>query len=82
MHDYTVRLIHEDRMRQLEHEADASALAAMAKSGRQRPAGAGLWTRVSTALTSFLGRGNGDPEANSLSGRFGTPVHTELGEDV
>jgi hypothetical protein len=34
MHDYTVRLIHTDRMAQLEREADAARLVAEAKRGR------------------------------------------------
>ena len=36
MHDYTARLIHEDRMAQFNSEADAFRLASEAKRGRAR----------------------------------------------
>jgi hypothetical protein len=35
MHDYTAWQVHEDRMRELTREADASRLAAIAKEGQQ-----------------------------------------------
>jgi hypothetical protein len=36
MHEYTAGLFHEDRMRELTREADASRLAAIAKVGQPR----------------------------------------------
>ena len=36
MHDYTAWQVHDDRMRDLTREADASRLAAIAKEGRSR----------------------------------------------
>lgn len=36
MHEYTAGLFHEDRMRELTREADASRLAAIAKLGQPR----------------------------------------------
>jgi len=36
MHDYTAWQVHEDRMRELTREADASRLAAIAKVGQPR----------------------------------------------
>ena len=35
MHDYTARIIHEDRMAELRNEADAYRLARVAPAGRQ-----------------------------------------------
>lgn len=36
MHDYTARILHEDRMTEYRREADASRLAAEARQGRPR----------------------------------------------
>jgi hypothetical protein len=36
MHDYTAWQVHDDRMRELTREADATRLAAIAKEGRPR----------------------------------------------
>jgi hypothetical protein len=36
MHDYTAWQVHEDRMRELTREADASRLAAIAREGQPR----------------------------------------------
>ena len=39
MHDYTAWKIHDDRMRELTREADATRLAAIAKEGQGRNVG-------------------------------------------
>ena len=51
MHDYTVQRIHDDRMRDLEREADRSAVAAIARQGRQRQ---GFRVGASRWLTALL----------------------------
>jgi hypothetical protein len=56
MHDYTVRLIHEDRMAQLVREADAFRLASAAGNGHARLTGA---ARVRRVLRLVATRWNG-----------------------
>ena len=46
MHDYTVRLIHEDRMAQLVREADAFRLSSAAGNGHARLPGTARVRRV------------------------------------
>ena len=83
MHDYTVQRIHDDRMRDLEREADRSAVAAIARQGRQRQGfrvGASRWL---TALLAWPSGGGGrNTEPDSLGGGLRSPAHAELGEDI
>lgn len=46
MHDYTARIIHEDRMAQFVREGDASRLAAAARDGHARQTGMARMRRV------------------------------------
>lgn len=82
MHDYTVQRIHDDRMRDLEREADRSALAAIARKGRPRRGfRARAWLWLSALLAGSGGR-DGNPEPDSLGGGFRPPAHPKLGEDI
>ena len=51
MHEYTAWQVHDDRMRDLTREADASRLAAIAKQGQN-------WRRPPTFLRGWLSFGS------------------------
>lgn len=53
MHDYTARIIHEDRMAQFVREGDASRLAAAARNGHPRQTG---MARIGRVVMSTLAR--------------------------
>lgn len=69
MHDYTAWLIHDDRMRDLTRDAEASMLAAIAKEGRPaRHPGAGVLRLLRSGLLR-ISRRRGDPGAEDLPSR-------------
>jgi len=53
VHDFTARIIHEDRMAQFEREADASLLAWKARQGQSRQ---GLRSRIRWTIGLVLAR--------------------------
>ncbi len=59
MHDYTAWQVHEDRMRELTREADASRLAAIARDGQTRQGARALlrrWLSLGRARLSVEAR--------------------------
>jgi hypothetical protein len=58
MHDYTARIIHDDRMAELVREADAARLASRARGGRSRT---NLVERVRMRLASLRRRQDAQP---------------------
>ncbi len=81
MHDYTGRILHDDKMRQLYREAADSRLAALARPPR--------WTARVRAIVGFrevrvsASRWlRGDPVAHGHGGRLGTRTNPELAENA
>jgi len=83
MHDYTARILHEDRMKQLRHEADGSRLAAEARDARQTQAastsGSGWLVMVAARSSAWLRR---YAQAYRLRGRLRPAADPQLGEDA
>jgi hypothetical protein len=83
MHDYTARILHEERMKELRHEADGARLAAQVRDVRQ--------TRAAQAanpnwLAGVASRGSAwwrrQAQAYRLRGRLLAAADAKLGEDV
>ena len=83
MHDYTAQHFHEDRMRELTRDADASRLAAVAREGQPRRHPSTEARRWLSIVSSRLGRmWRGIRHAHSPHGGFRTPTHAEIGRDL
>jgi hypothetical protein len=83
MHDYTARILHEDRMKGLRHEADGARLAAQVRHARQtRPMATASfgWLTSVVSRTSALWRSQA--QAYRFRGRLGPTADAQLGEDV
>lgn len=83
MHDYTARILHEDRMKELRHEADGARLAAQARDTKKAPAppAASLgWLASVASRTSAWWRRQA--QAYRLGRRLGPAADPQLGKDV
>jgi hypothetical protein len=82
MHDYTARILHEDRMKELRHEADGARLAAKVRDARQTrptPTASFGWLSSVASRTSAWWR---QAQAYRFRGRLGPAADAQLGEDV
>lgn len=83
MHEYTVRVIHEERMERYGREADAARLAEVARRARRgRRSRPGIRVWLDNILGQWSRGGRDDAPADRLSRGLGSSAHTQLGEDV
>jgi hypothetical protein len=83
MHDYTARILHEDRMKELRHEADGARLADQTRETRRTlaaPTASFGWLAGVASRTSAWWRRQA--QAYRLRGRLGPAADAQLGEDV
>jgi hypothetical protein len=83
MHDYTARILHEDRMKEFRREADGTRFAAQIRDARQTlTAPAANSGRLANAASRFLAWWRRQAQAYRLRGRLGPAADAQLGEDV
>jgi hypothetical protein len=83
MHDYTARILHEDRMRQLRGEADEMRLAAQIREARQTRSASGAGSSVFARLAArYLIWWRGHAKTHRLRGGLGAAADPKLGENT
>jgi hypothetical protein len=83
MHDYTARIVHDERMRQFRKEAHAAGLAALSRrTARTQLADVAIGQWINRLIARWSRARRPDAQADGLSRGFRPAAHAKLGEDV